>query len=230
MSENTKLTAVQITSGNNAIHAAAGDFTGLSAPNPRGMVYARPICGLRGRDSSGFPTVRLFGGVRGIVPFDPSSDESRDFCPKCVKLAEKIRGGMSLRDATVVHAPKMTQKVKDEVERSTGTPLSFTVLSDITVIDNISGRSGRTVKVSVESAPYRVFTSHVIEYPEEVTLPSKLERVNFYVEGGEVRAAGRARAFHPKTMKPVVGKKLPWSDSVNMEHEDVAALAKLLGL
>lgn len=232
MSENTQLIAARITTGTQAVHAIAGplDIKGLSKPDLRGMVYSRPLCGLRGRDSSGFSTVRVyFGGVRETRPFDPS-DESMTYCPKCVKAAERIKSGASIREATVTHAPQMNQKVKEEIERSANTPISYSVTSDLTVTDNLTGRSGRTVKVIVEDAPYRTFTEHVLDYPEKVTLPSKLDKVNFYIEDGVVRAAGRARAFHPKTLKPVVGKKLPWSEMVDMENEDVAALAKLLGL
>lgn len=237
MSENkVSLVAAEITTGYDTVHAIQEPGES-SIKEHRGMVYSRPLCGLRGRDATGFTTVRPVRREDAFVPFRSGSedffpDSLRGYkvCPRCVRIAEKVESGMTVREATVVHAPKINARVRAEIEKSADTDVTIQVLKDISVTDNVSGQTARDIIVDVLSAPIREIGEWVLDYPENVIMPSVLSRVWVKIKGGDASVVGKSMNRHPKTFAPITGKKLPRFSTVEEDHPDVEAVIRLLGI
>lgn len=209
-----------------------------SAPRLNPRTHTRPICGIRGRDASGFPTIEIISdGSDGYVPFDletpptPTPAINTPICPRCVMVARRMQDGTSLIDATRIRAPHPTQKVLDQVA-SDDTAVTIRVTQDIETSDHLTGSSERRMFAIVTSAPLRTTDIYSSDYREDVTYPNRLVEVRLRIktEDGQTTESmtGGRRLLHPKSLKPTVGKKLNRYESVDENDEDVIAVAKLL--
>lgn len=104
MSQNaTPMLAIVSTNGTRKFHAVNGG----AKPTHDNLTYARPICGLRGRDATGSTTSRLvtpkFDDIKTeFLDFDTARTDVRyaatyTVCDRCVRVAERIANGETFR-------------------------------------------------------------------------------------------------------------------------------------
>lgn len=236
--------AILSTNGVRKFHAVAA---GSKPDTVNLFTYSRPLCGLRGRDSTGFSTSRLqrpkYDDITDeFLTFETASTDQRysathTVCDGCSRVVAKLNAGQTYAEATRVRAPQINAKVRAAIDASQSTEIVLTVVKDITQIDNLTERSVRQVIATVDSAPYREKSVYSLDYREEVTYPTIARQVRVTLErtpNGDpktevVSATAVLDFFHPKTLLPTTGKKLQRRDYVD-ESPEIDALRKLLGV
>lgn len=229
MSQNGLITAT-LANGTDKRHAIPD--VALKDMLVRGRTYTRPVCGARGRDSTGYTTVIVSMLDGQAVPFDLSEENA---CPRCLRIARKMDGGATLAQARHVRAPQITPSVQKQIEEARTDIMRVQAVLDRTTTDNLTGASERRVRLHVQDSPWRIREERVLEYQEPVFLPSLLEIVTFsqaHTSDGRVLTdvAAHRRYYHPKSLRPVVGEKLPHVDLVDESDEDVVAALRLYGI
>lgn len=234
--------AILSTNGVRKFHAVAA---GAKPDTINLFTYSRPLCGLRGRDSTGFSTSRLqrpkydditdtfltFETARS----DPRYVASYTVCDGCSRVVAKLDAGQTIAEATRVRAPQINAKVRAAIDASQSTEIALTVVKDIIQIDNLNGRHVRQVIATVDSAPYRERSVYSLDYREDVTYPTMARRVQIDMvqelgaEEPKVNVISVIDFFHPKTLLPTTGKKLQRRDHVS-ESPEIDALRALLGV
>lgn len=234
--------AILSTNGVRKFHAVAA---GAKPDTINLFTYSRPLCGLRGRDSTGFSTSRLqrpkydditdtfltFETARS----DPRYVASHTVCDGCSRVVAKLDAGQTIAEATRVRAPQINAKVRAAIDSSQSTEIALTVVKDATTINNLTKRSLRQIVATVDAAPYRERSVYSLDYREDVTYPTMARRVQIDMvqelgaEEPKVNAISVIDFFHPKTLLPTTGKKLQRRDHVS-ESPEIDALRALVGV
>lgn len=236
--------AILSTNGVRKFHAVAA---GAKPDTINLFTYSRPLCGLRGRDSTGFSTSRLqrpkYDNITDtFLTFetarsDPRYVASHTVCDGCSRVVAKLDAGQTIAEATRVRAPQINAKVRAAIDASQSTEIALTVVKDATTINNLTERSLRQIVATVDAAPYREKSVYSLDYREDVTYPTIARQVQITLERKRhsdsetevVSAFSVIDFFHPKTLLPTTGKKLQRRDHVS-ESPEIDALRALLGV